>query len=242
MKKNIFNLLDEATDKYVPNNFNEIMDGIEFTSDNKDLSEIKTKTNQIKNRRAMKYSAVSAAACIIVALCVFMLKDDFMTPSMDTTVQEEVQTSLAEKEEVPINTANGLFIPAIIVYSNKLYVGAEDTVYYSDLDKEYLAEINGRQQTIYSLKGKSLDSIVLKIGQAYYGYYKCVYEGTFRYQDKEYGLKEPLPQEMKKGRYIGKSNGFSIYEVVGEDSAIIVDIAPLFKLDCAEQLYIAQEL
>ena len=66
MKKNIYKLLDEATEQYVPDNFDSIMDEIEKmpTAETPDVYSFTEKRSAAKH---WKYAVAAACLCAVIA-------------------------------------------------------------------------------------------------------------------------------------------------------------------------------
>ena len=110
----------------------------------------------------------------------------------------------------------------------------------SDLDKLYTQVINGNETTVFSLKGKSIDECFVWKANDEYHYYKCIYKGIFNFNGKNYGLESPEKYvNPEKGKYLGEVDGIKVYEFVGNDNAILVDMAPVIGWGDSEELYVA---
>lgn len=266
MKKNIYKLLDEATEQYVPNNFDSIMAEIKKMPMNETLSETHKFLFKKKNRPALRYLVMSsAAACLVIVFFMYEIKQNSRTtpPSVEnssvaaklTEQMENIETH--EDEKIQANSQNNdqtnasdaqklpennFFIPSFIVCDYDLYRIVDNSIGDEDLNEASNAMINGKWQTIYSLKGQSRDTcVVLKTGYIYCCYER-IYRGVFTFKNREYGLKIQFSDETKKrGKYLGEADGFKIYECVGNSETVLVDMSPITNTasENDEQLYVA---
>ena len=278
MKKNIYNILDEVTDKHVPNNFDAIMKEIKKISSDEPVNNTQTIPVEKKKRPVLRYSAISSvAACAVIVLSVMVAKqnlqntspsiDDFSlnanlsneTSSISDWTNQQSQPSLSadisqgetstpsskpteNEAEDPtksqIQSGDYFNIPAFMVIDHRFYRTTSTQISESDLDRQFTKTVNGEVQAIYSLKGQSLEiGLVYKLGNVY-RYYECIHSGVFTFNNRKYGLEEQK-DSLEKGKYLGTADGLKLYEIVGNDKAILVDMSPIINLDGSECLYVA---
>ena len=154
--------------------------------------------------------------------------------------ETNIQSNQTESTKANSNNASGINVPVFRVWNHNFYQCVDVQISESKLDKSHTQVINGNETTIYSLKGKSIDEcFVWKANNKFY-YYECVYKGIFNFNEKNYGLESSAKYiNPEKGKYLGDIDGIKIYEFVGNENAILVDLAPIIGFSDSEELYVA---
>lgn len=153
-----------------------------------------------KKKPIIRYSAVSCAAVFVIILVSVLVLKQFNSgnsvPIIDGTVtnyntsvtetsavsppismqgEEAVPPAEINKQDGALNEPTADFLPDNIVLGNRAYQYKNDIkVNEKDIDREYIEKINGQTVTVYSLKGKTIESAcALKINNMYF-YYECI--------------------------------------------------------------------
>lgn len=168
------------------------------------------------------------------------------TSENQTTTKSEIETNTQSTQTESTSTqgngsqASGISVPFFRVWNHNFYKIVDLQISESDLDKLYTQVINGNETTVFSRKGKSIDECFVWKANDEYHYYKCIYKGIFNFNGKNYGLESPEKYvNPEKGKYLGEVDGIKVYEFVGNDNAILVDMAPVIGWGDSEELYVA---
>lgn len=157
----------------------------------------------------------------------------------DTTqsaITQNPQTSQETQGQTPSTSGNqgdqnmGINIPVYKVWDHKLYTLASDDEMYvqeSDIDRKFSQTVNGVEFTVFSIKGVSLSESFAYQANNIYHRYNAIYNGEFEINGKKYGIVDTQAYyypEPEKGNYIGEVNGMKVYEFVGNDKAVLIDL------------------
>lgn len=226
MKKNIFDLIDDAAEQCVPDDFDAVMSRVHAAPQ-------EAPAQPPKKRPVVRRAAISCvAACAVVVIGVCLARQDSQPVPLPTP-------TAASSTEQPAHYFN---IPAYIVYGHNFY-GGGSTVTSADC-ADLLPDTVGDWE-VYSVKGRSPDEcFIVKIGEVYMRY-DFIRSGIFTLDGKRYGLTElPPDYAHEKGALLGTSDGLSLYAAVGDSAAVYVDLTPVIPHDDVddEYLYLAREL
>lgn len=226
MKKNIFDLIDEAAEQHVPDDFDAVMSRVQAAPHS-------APAQPPKKRPVVRRAAISCvAACAVVVIGVYLVRQNPQPAPLPTP-------TAASSTEQPAHYFN---IPTYIVYDHDLY-GGGGTVTSADC-ADLLPDTVGDWE-LYSAKGRSPDEcVIVKIGEVYMRY-DFIRSGTFTFGGKRYGLTETPPDYAhEKGALLGTSDGLSLYAAVGDPDAVFIDLTSVVPHDDvdAEYLYLAREL
>lgn len=226
MKKSIFDIIDEAAEQCVPDDFDAVMSRVQAAPQ-------RAPAQPPKKRPVVRRAAISCvAACAVVVIGVYLVRQNPQPAPLPAP-------TAASSTGQPAHYFN---IPAHIVYDHNFYGGSAAAT-SSDCGNK-LPDTVGDWE-VYSVKGRSPDKcIIVKVGEVYMRY-DFVRSGIFTLGGKRYGLTETPPDYAhEKGALLGTSDGFSLYAAVGDPAAIYVDLSPAIPHDDpdAEYLYLAKEL
>lgn len=226
MKKNIFDIIDEAAEQCVPDDFDAVMSRVQAAPQ-------RAPAQPPKKRPVVRRAAISCvAACAVVVIGVYLVRQNPQPAPLPAP-------TAASSTGQPAHYFN---IPAHIVYDHNFY-GGSATATSADCGNK-LPDTVGDWE-VYSVKGHSPDEcIIVKVGEVYMRY-DFIRSGIFTLGGKRYGLTELLPDYAhEKGALLGTSDGLSLYAATGDPSAVYVDLSPVIPHDDpdAEYLYLAREL
>lgn len=208
-----------------------------------------------KKHHVRRYSLLfGIAACAVIILSFWAANQKFSdvpSPADNYTQQNTTQALTQQPQEssetnnICIDEAdlsfNDFAIPVFCVVNHNIYHIASgipniDDIddLYNILDKEIPFDGNG----FYSLKGDT--GIVRKCGPQEYLHFEYWYNGVFYFEGKKYGLKDFYSPSFiaakERGEFLGTANGLKLYEAVGNDSEILVDVSPVFRFGGSECL------
>lgn len=223
---------------------------------------ITVKDTSVKRKNYKRYAFAFAASCIVVIISVILIKGGIFhllpnlteNPMSDPTSSEsqtlvtsppkEPTTSYPIKE--PTNSEsqpNDKLKDMIKIWDYRLYKIQDMSLTEKDLDQQYDKEINGSIDTVFSIKGSSLtESLAVKKQSVIYRFVS-VSDGIFKVNNKNYGLTElnSLDKPTEKGKLLRETdNGIQIYEVVGTDKLILVDMTKIIGISDFEWVFIAE--
>lgn len=226
MKKSIFDLIDEAAEQCVTDDFDAVMSRVQAAPQ-------RAPAQPPKKRPVVRRAAISCvAACAVVVIGVYLVRQ---TPQPAPLPAPTAASSTGQ----PAHYFN---IPAHIVYDHNFY-GGSATATSADCGNK-LPDTVGDWE-VYSAKGRSPDKcIIVKVGEVYMRY-DFIRSGIFTLGSKRYGLTETPPDYAhEKGALLGTSDGLSLYAATGDPTAVYVDLTPVIPHDDpdAEYLYLAKEL
>lgn len=226
MKKSIFDLIDEAAEQCVPDDFDAVMSRVQAAPQ-------RAPAQPPKKRPVVRRAAISCvAACAVVVIGVYLVRQNPQPAPLPAP-------TAASSTEQPAHYFN---IPAHIVYDHNFY-GGSATATSADCGNK-LPDTVGDWE-VYSVKGRSPDEcIIVKVGEVHMRY-DFVRSGIFTLGSKRYGLTETPPDYAhEKGALLGTSDGLSLYAATGDPGAVYVDLTPVIPHDDvdAEYLYLAREL
>ena len=226
MKKSIFDLIDEAAEQCVPDDFDAVMSRVQAAPQ-------RAPAQPPKKRPVVRRAAISCvAACAVVVIGVYLVRQNPQSAPLPAP-------TAASSTGQPAHYFN---IPAHIVYDHNFY-GGSVTATSADCGNK-LPDTVGDWE-VYSVKGRSPDEcVIVKIGEVYMRY-DFIRSGIFTLGGKRYGLTEAPPDYAhEKGALLGTSDGLSLYAATGDPSAVYVDLSPAIPHDDpdAEYLYLAKEL
>lgn len=226
MKKGIFDLIDEAAEQCVPDDFDAVMSRVQAAPQ-------RAPAQPPKKRPVVRRAAISCvAACAVVVIGVYLVRQNPQPAPLPAP-------TAASSTGQPAHYFN---IPAYIVYDHNFY-GGGSTVTSADC-ADLLPDTVGNWE-VYSVKGRSPhECVIVKVGEVYMRY-DFVRSGIFTLGGKRYGLTETPPDYAhEKGALLGTSDGFSLYAATGDPTAVYVDLSPAIPHDDpdAEYLYLAKEL
>lgn len=226
MKKSIFDLIDEAAEQCVPDDFDAVMSRVQAAPQGAPAQP--PKKRPVVRRAAI--SCVAACAVVVIGVCLVRQNPQPAPLPMPTAASSTGQ---------PAHYFN---IPAHIVYDHNFY-GGSATATSADCGNK-LPDTVGDWE-VYSVKGRSPDKcIIVKVGEVYMRY-DFIRSGVFTLGGKRYGLTETPPDYAhEKGALLGTSDGLSLYAATGDPAAVYVDLSPVIPHDDpnAEYLYLAKEL
>lgn len=226
MKKSIFDLIDEAAEQCVPDDFDAVMSRVQAAPQ-------RAPAQPPKKRPVVRRAAISCvAACAVVVIGVYLVRQNPQPAPLPAP-------TAASSTGQPAHYFN---IPAHIVYDHNFY-GGSATATSADCGNK-LPDTVGDWE-VYSAKGRSPDEcIIVKVGEVYMRY-DFIRSGIFTLGSKRYGLTETPPDYAhEKGALLGTSDGLSLYAATGDPTAVYVDLSPVILHDGpdAEYLYLAREL
>lgn len=226
MKKSIFDLIDEAAEQCVPDDFDAVMSRVQAAPQ-------VIPAQPSKKRPVVRRAAISCvAACAVVVIGVYLVRQNPQPAPLPAP-------TAASSTGQPAHYFN---IPAHIVYDHNFYSGSA-TATSADCGNK-LPDTVGNWE-VYSVKGRSPDEcIIVKVGEVYMRY-DFIRSGVFTLNGKRYGLTElPPDYAHEKGALLGTSDGLSLYAATGDPAAVYVDLSPVIPHDDpdAEYLYLAKEL
>ena len=226
MKKSIFDLIDEAAEQCVPDDFDAVMSRVQAAPQ-------QAPAQPPKKRPVVRRAAISCvAACAVVVIGVYLVRQNPQPAPLPAP-------TAASSTGQPAHYFN---IPAHIVYDHNFY-GGSATATSADCGNK-LPDTVGDWE-VYSVKGHSPDKcIIVKVGEVYMRY-DFVRSGIFTLGGKRYGLTETPPDYAReKGALLGTSDGLSLYAATGDPAAVYVDLSPVIPHDDvdAEYLFLAREL
>lgn len=226
MKKSIFDLIDEAAEQCVPDDFDAVMSRVHAAPH-------EAPAQPSKKRPVVRRAAISCvAACAVVVIGVYLVRQNPQPAPLPAP-------TAASSTGQPAHYFN---IPAYIVYDHNFY-GGSATATSADCGNK-LPDTVGDWE-VYSVKGRSPDKcIIVKVGEVYMRY-DFVRSGIFTLGSKRYGLTETPPDYAhEKGALLGTSDGLSLYAATGDPAAVYVDLSPVIPHDGpdAEYLYLARAL
>mgnify|MGYP004627802789 FL=1 len=226
MKKSIFDLIDEAAEQCVPDDFDAVMSRVQAAPQ-------RAPAQPPKKRPVVRRAAISCvAACAVVVIGVCLVRQNPQPAPLPAP-------TAASSTGQPAHYFN---IPAHIVYDHNFY-GGSATATSADCGNK-LPDTVGDWE-VYSVKGRSPDKcIILKVGEVYMRY-DFIRSGVFTLNGKRYGLTETPPDYAhEKGALLDTSDGLSLYAATGDPTAVYVDLTPVIPHDDvdAEYLYLAKEL
>ncbi|HCQ75139.1 MAG TPA: hypothetical protein DIT84_10060 [Clostridiales bacterium] len=226
MKKSIFDLIDEAAEQCVPDDFDAVMSRVQAAPQ-------RAPAQPPKKRPVVRRAAISCvAACAVVVIGVYLVRQN---PQPEPLPAPTAASSTGQ----PAHYFN---IPAHIVYDHNFY-GGSATATSADCGNK-LPDTVGDWE-VYSVKGRSPDKcIIVKVGEVYMRY-DFIRSGVFTLNGKRYGLTETPPDySHEKGALLDTSDGLSLYAATGDPAAVYVDLSPVIPHDDAdaEYLYLAREL
>lgn len=226
MKKSIFDLIDEAAEQCVPDDFDAVMSRVQAAPQ-------RAPAQPPKKRPVVRRAAISCvAACAVVVIGVYLVRQNPQPAPLPAP-------TAASSTGQPAHYFN---IPAYIVYDHNFY-GGSATATSADCGNK-LPDTVGDWE-VYSVKGHSPDEcIIVKVGEVYMRY-DFIRSGVFTLNGKRYGLTElPPDYAHEKGALLGTSDGLSLYAATGDPAAVYVDLSPVILHDDpdAEYLYLAKEL
>lgn len=226
MKKSIFDLIDEAAEQCVPDDFDAVMSRVQAAPQ-------QAPAQPPKKRPVVRRAAISCvAACAVVVIGVYLVRQNPQPAPLPAP-------TAASSTGQPAHYFN---IPAHIVYDHNFY-GGSATATSADCGNK-LPDTVGDWE-VYSAKGHSPDEcIIVKVGEVYMRY-DFIRSGIFSLGSKRYGLTETPPDYAhEKGALLGTSDGLSLYAATGDPAAVYVDLSPVILHDGpdAEYLYLAREL
>lgn len=225
MKKNIFDLIDEAAEQCVPDDFDAVMSRVHAAPHS-------APAQPPKKRPVVRRAAISCvAACAVVVIGVYLARQN---PQPAPLPAPTAASSTGQP-------AHYFYIPAYIVYDHNFYGGSGNAASADCADK--LPDTVGVWE-VYSAKGRSSDEcVIVKIGKVYMRY-DFIRSGIFTLDGKRYGLTETPPDYAhEKGALLGTSDGLSLYAVTGDPAAVYVDLTPVIPHDDVDEyLYLAREL
>ncbi len=226
MKKSIFDLIDEAAEQCVPDDFDAVMSRVQAAPQ-------RAPAQPPKKRPVVRRAAISCvAACAVVVIGVYLVRQNPQPAPLPAP-------TAASSTGQPAHYFN---IPAHIVYDHNFY-GGSATATSADCGNK-LPDTVGDWE-VYSVKGHSPDKcIIVKVGEVYMRY-DFVRSGIFTFGSKRYGLTETPPDYAhEKGALLGTSDGISLYAAVGDPGAVYVDLTPVIPHDDVDDefLYLAREL
>lgn len=226
MKKSIFDLIDEAAEQCVPDDFDAVM------------SRVQAAPQQAPAQPPKKWPVVRRAAISCVAACAVVVIGVYLVRQNPQPAPLPAPTAASSTGQ-PAHYFN---IPAHIVYDHNFY-GGSATATSADCGNK-LPDTVGDWE-VYSVKGRSPDEcIIVKVGEVYMRY-DFIRSGIFTLGSKRYGLTElPPDYAHEKGALLGTSDGLSLYAATGDPAAVYVDLSPVIPHDDpdAEYLYLAREL
>ncbi len=226
MKKSIFDLIDEAAEQCVPDDFDAVMSRVQAAPQ-------RAPAQPPKKRPVVRRAAISCvAACAVVVIGVCLVRQNPQPAPLPAP-------TAASSTGQPAHYFN---IPAHIVYDHNFY-GGSATATSADCGNK-LPDTVGDWE-VYSVKGRSPDKcIIVKVGEVYMRY-DFIRSGVFTLNGKRYGLTETPPDYAhEKGALLDTSDGLSLYAATGDPTAVYVDLTPVIPHDDvdAEYLYLAKEL
>lgn len=226
MKKSIFDLIDEAAEQCVPDDFDAVMSRVQAAPQ-------RAPAQPPKKRPVVRRAAISCvAACAVVVIGVCLVRQNPQPAPLPAP-------TAASSTGQPAHYFN---IPAHIVYDQNFY-GGSATATSADCGNK-LPDTVGDWE-VYSVKGRSPDKcIIVKVGEVYMRY-DFIRSGIFTLGSKRYGLTETPPDYAhEKGALLGTSDGLSLYAATGDPAAVYVDLSPVIPHNDpdAEYLYLAKEL
>ena len=226
MKKSIFDLIDEAAEQCVPDDFDAVMSRVHAAPQ-------VIPAQPPKKRPVVRRAAISCvAACAVVVIGVYLVRQNPQPAPLPAP-------TAASSTGQPAHYFN---IPAHIVYDHNFYGGSAAATSANCGNK--LPDTVGDWE-VYSVKGHSPDEcIIVKVGEVYMRY-DFIRSGIFTLGGKRYGLTETPPDYAhEKGALLGTSDGLSLYAATGDPTAVYVDLSPVLPHDDpdAEYLYLAKEL
>lgn len=226
MKKSIFDLIDEAAEQCVPDDFDAVMSRVQAAPQG-------APAQPPKKRPVVRRAAISCvAACAVVVIGVCLVRQNPQPAPLPAP-------TAASSTGQPAHYFN---IPAHIVYDHNFYGGSATATSADCGDK--LPDTVGNWE-VYSVKGRSPDKcIIVKVGEVYMRY-DFIRSGVFTLNGKRYGLTETPPDYAhEKGALLGTSDGLSLYAATGDPGAVYVDLSPVIPHNDpdAEYLYLAKEL
>lgn len=226
MKKSIFDLIDEAAEQCVPDDFDAVMSRVQAAPQ-------RAPAQPPKKRPVVRRAAISCvAACAVVVIGVYLVRQN---PQPEPLPAPTAASSTGQ----PAHYFN---IPAHIVYDHNFY-GGSATATSADCGNK-LPDTVGDWE-VYSVKGRSPDKcIIVKVGEVYMRY-DFIRSGVFTLNGKRYGLTETPPDySHEKGALLDTSDGLSLYAATGDPAAVYVDLSPVIPHDDAdaEYLYLAREI
>lgn len=164
--------------------------------------------------------------------------------TMNTTESSKTTNSSSSSEQEQAGNIYDLNIPHDRVWNNRLYVADTSngfTLKDSDLDQEFSKTVNNQTIVVYSIKNQPIEkSFASKVGNIIVQY-NCIYEDTFFINNKEYGLVEQeyyFYPEPEKGNYIGTINGQKVYEVIGNDEVVLIDLTSVVSANDEDNEYL----
>lgn len=166
------------------------------------------------------------------------------------------QTSQGTQGQAPSTNGSqgeqnmGINIPYYKVWEHTLYILAPDDAMYvqeTDIDKQLKQTVNGVEFTIYSIKGVPVTEAFAYNANGIYHRYIAAFNGEFEFNGGKYGIVDAQAYyypEPEKGQYLGEVDGKKIYEFVGNDKAVLVDLSRSINVGGAadELLYVAELL
>lgn len=227
----------------------------------------------VKTRRGAA-AAVAAALVIVAAAAAVNGGDIFKQPPIDAAKGSDRENALIASEEdtadnaasapsvtedgsaasapLPSGTDSGLSmgvcVSCYMVFDHRLYTAdCESGLTESDLGDKYTQMQNEHEVSVYSVKGVPLaESFAVKANGMIIRY-DFLYSGVFEFGGEKYGIVDkgayyyPEPQ---KGKYLGTAEGMKVYEFVGNDKAVLIDLNPVAAIDgdSDEFLYAAEKL
>lgn len=226
MKKSIFDLIDEAAEQCVPDDFDAVMSRVQAAPQ-------RAPAQPPKKRPVVRRAAISCvAACAVVVIGVYLVRQNPQPAPLPAP-------TAASSTGQPAHYFN---IPAHIVYDHNFY-GGSATATSADCGDKLPYKVGDWE--VYSAKERSPDEcIIVKVGEVYMRY-DFIRSGIFTLGGKRYGLTEAPPDYAhEKGALLGTSDGLSLYAATGDPAAVYVDLSPVIPHDDpdAEYLYLAREL
>lgn len=216
------------------------------------------------------FAAVAAAVAVIAVSAVLVNRGDmFYQPVIEESgagTRSEIgygNAATGDENTVPSDTnpssppssqrdedgiSMGIAIPYYKIVGHRLYSVVSDAgLTQDDLGDEYIEIQNGREVSVYSIKGEPLSksfAIRANGGIIKYGF---IYQGEFLFGGEKYGILDqnayyyPEPQ---KGEYLGTADGMKVYEFKGNSDVVLIDLNPIVAIDgdTDEFLYPAEKL
>lgn len=155
-------------------------------------------------------------------------------------------TSESDQSQQEIHGGNFFNIPTYKVWDHKLYIIDPNNkiIKRDDIEKAYSETFNDVTTTVYSIKNIPIEkSFLYKVGDVYIQY-NFKQNGVFNINGKDYGIidQSSYYPEPQKGKNIGVINGMKVYEFVGNDKAVLIDLNQILGIEGteAEFLYVAE--
>lgn len=150
--------------------------------------------------------------------------------------------------EIDLGSSMGVCIPYYMVLNHRLYsANCESGLIQTDLGDEYTEMQNEYEVTVYSIKGVPLDQSFAIKANGMIIRYNFIYNGEFEIDSEKYGIVDTQAYyypEPQKGKYLGTVEGMKVYEFLGNDKAVLIDLNPIVAIDGGndEFLYAAEKL